>query len=151
VGTSPDRDMLPLAAEDDSLVEGEGGVDEEGTSRLALAADDNLQEGEGGGVEDVEDDEVENRLVDEFNNEEGLGTAVASLSRKDKLALDDNDLFAYFFSQLATMSCLNIKCGCLEIVTTLKARSAIAKYLTWFERGVDCQASEEELEVRQSD
>ena len=36
VGTSPDRDMLPLAAEDDSLVEGEGGVDEEGTSRLAL-------------------------------------------------------------------------------------------------------------------
>ncbi len=144
VGTSPDRDMLPLAAEDDSLVEGEGGVDEEGTSRLALAADDNLQEGEGGGVEDVDDgewmgsadlmeDEVEN-LVDEFNNEEGLGTAVASLSRKDKLALDDNDLFAYFFSQLATMSCLNIKCGCLEIVTTLKARSAIAKYLTWFER-----------------
>jgi len=138
---------------------------DEGTSRLALAADDNLQEGEGGGVEDVvddvewmgsaddlmEDDEVENRLVDEFNNEEGLGTAVASLSRKDKLALDDNDLFAYFFSQLATMSCLNIKCGCLEIVTTLKARSAIAKYLTWFERGVDCQASEEELEVRQSD
>ena len=143
VGTSPDRDMLPLAA-DDSLVEGEGGVDE-GTSRLALAANDNLQVGEGGGVEDVddgewmgsadlmEDDEVEN-LVDEFNNEEGLGAAVASLSRKDKLALDDNDLFAYFFSQLATMSCLNIKCGCLEIVTTLKARSAIAKYLTWFER-----------------
>ena len=132
VGTSPDRDMLPLAAEDDSLVEGEGGVDE-GTSRrgmpLALA-DYNLQEG--GGVEDVddgewmgsadlmEDDEVEN-LVDEFNNEEGLGTAVASLSRKDKLALDDNDLFAYFFLQLATMICPNIKCGCLEIVTTLKA------------------------------
>jgi len=121
--------MLPLAA-DDSLVEGEGGVDE-GTSRLALAADDNLQEGEGGGVEDVDDgewmgsadlmeDEVEN-LVDEFNNEEGLGTAVASLSRKDKLALDDNDLFAYFFLQLATMICPNIKCGCLEIVTTLKA------------------------------
>jgi len=112
------------------LVEGEGGVDE-GTSRLALAADDNLQEGEGGGVEDVDDgewmgsadlmeDEVEN-LVDEFNNEEGLGTAVASLSRKDKLALDDNDLFAYFFLQLATMICPNIKCGCLEIVTTLKA------------------------------
>ena len=140
VGTS--RRVMPLAA-DDSL-EGEGGVDE-GTSRrdmpLALA-DDNLQEGEGG-VEDVDDgewmgsadlmEEVEN-LVDEFNNEEGLGTAVALLSRKDKLALDDNDLFAYFLSQLATMSCPNIKCDCLEIVTTLSAQSAIAKYLTWFER-----------------
>ena len=125
-------------------MEGEGGIDE-GTSRLALAADDNLQEGEGGGVEDVddgewmgsadlmEDDEVEN-LVDEFNNEEGLGAAVASLSRKDKLALDDNDLFAYFFSQLETMSCPNSHCDCLEIVTTLRAQSAIAKYLTWFER-----------------
>ncbi len=102
---------MPLAA-DDSL-EGEGGVDE-GTSRrdmpLALA-DDNLLEGEW-----------------------GLGTAVVSLSRGSKLALDDNDLFAYFLSQLATMSCPNIKCNCLEIVTTLSARSAIAKYLTWFER-----------------
>jgi hypothetical protein len=126
VGTSPHRDMLPPLAADDSL-EGEGGVDE-GTSRLALAADDDLQEGEGGvdegtshlalaaddnlqegegGVEDDDNGEWMGSadLMDEFNNEEGLGTAVASLSRKDKLAMDDNDLFAYFFSQLATMIC----------------------------------------------
>jgi hypothetical protein len=32
------------------------------------------------------------------------------------------------------MSCPNSKCDCLEIVTTLSAQSAIAKYLTWFER-----------------
>ncbi len=50
------------------------------------------------------------------------------------MALDDNDLFAYFLSQLATMSFPNIKCDCLEIMTILSARSAIAKYLTWFER-----------------
>jgi len=78
-------------------------------------------------------EEVEN-VVDEFHEEEGLGTAVAWKSRKDKLALDDNDLFAYFFSQLETMSCPNSHCDCLEIVTTLRAQSAIAKYLTWFER-----------------
>jgi hypothetical protein len=60
---------------------------------------------------------------------------VEPLSRGSKAALDDNDLFAYFFSQSATMICPNVKCGCLEIVTTLNARSAIiAKYLTWFER-----------------
>jgi hypothetical protein len=90
-GTSR-RDMS-LAADDSP--EGEGGVDE-GTSRrgmpLALA-DYNLQEG--GGVEDVDDgedewmgsageqlmEEVEN-VVDEFHEEEGLGTAVAWKSRK---------------------------------------------------------------------
>ena len=117
VGTSR-RDM-PLAA-DDSL-EGEGGVDDVDDGELMGSTDL---------MEEVE--EEVGKLMDEV--EEGLGTAVASLSRKDKLALDDNDLFAYFFSQLATMSCLNIKCGCLEIVTTLSAQSAIAKYLTWFER-----------------
>ena len=117
VGTSR-RDM-PLAA-DDSL-EGEGGVDD---------VDDGEWMGSIDLMEEVE--EEVGKLMDEV--EEGLGTAVASLSRKDKLALDDNDLFAYFLSQLATMSCPNIKCDCLEIVTTLSAQSAIAKYLTWFER-----------------
>jgi hypothetical protein len=142
VGTSH-RDM-PLAANDS--LEGEGGIDE-GTSRrdmpLALA-DDDLQEGEGG-VEDVDDgewmgsadlmEEVEEeveKLMDKVG--QGLGTAGALLSRGSVLALDDNDLFAHFFLQLATMSCPNIKCDCLEIVTTANARSAIAKYLTWFER-----------------
>ncbi len=32
------------------------------------------------------------------------------------------------------MSCPNRKCDCLEIVSTLRAQSAIAKYLTWFKR-----------------
>jgi hypothetical protein len=130
VGTSR-RDMMPLAA--DNLLEGEGGVDK-GMScsdmPLALAADNSL-EGEGG-VDDVDDgewnpmEEVDNEDEEEEQGGGGLGTAVVSLSRGSKLALDDNDLFAYYLLQLARMSCPNIKCDCLEI--------AIAKYLTWFER-----------------
>jgi hypothetical protein len=61
-----------------------------------------------------------------------LGSVV--LSRKSKLALNDTDLGTYFFNQLGRMSCPNIKCGCLAIVREWNAPSAVAKYLTWFER-----------------
>ena len=38
-----------------------------------------------------------------------------------------------FFYRLERMSCPNRSCGCLAIVHDLNARSAITKYLTWFE------------------
>jgi hypothetical protein len=56
------------------------------------------------------------------------------LKRQSKLALNDTDLCTYFLNRLERMSCPNRKCGCLAIVHDLNARSAIAKYLTWFER-----------------
>ena len=61
-----------------------------------------------------------------------LGTVV--LDRNSKLALNDTDLYTYFLNRLGSMSCPNRSCGCLEIVHDSNARSAIAKYLTWFER-----------------
>ena len=60
-----------------------------------------------------------------------LGTVV---TRKSELALNDTDLYTYFLNQLERMSCPNRSCGCLTIVQDSNARSAIAKYLTWFER-----------------
>ncbi len=61
-----------------------------------------------------------------------LGTVV--LKRESKLALNDTDLCTYFLNRLERMSCPNRSCGCLAIVHDSNARSAIAKYLTWFER-----------------
>ena len=85
---------------------------------------------------DVDDDEEEQKVDDEEEEQGGgrdvLGTVV--LSRKSKLALKDTDLCTYFFNRLERMSCPNRSCGCLAIVHESNARSAIAKYLTWFER-----------------
>jgi hypothetical protein len=81
------------------------------------------------------DDDNEERNVDEEEEQGGedvLGTVV--LSRKSKLALKDTDLCTYFLNRSERMSCPNKKCGCLAIVRERNARSAIAKYLTWFER-----------------
>jgi len=97
--------------------------------------DDDEEECVGIKTMDVDDDEEEQK-VDEEEEEQGggdvLGTVV--LSRKCKLALKDTDLCTYFFNRLERMSCPNRSCGCLAIVHDLNARSAIAKYLTWFER-----------------
>ena len=56
------------------------------------------------------------------------------LKRQSKLALSDTDLCTYFLNRLERISCPNRSCGCLAIVHDSNARSAIAKYLTWFER-----------------
>jgi len=72
---------------------------------------------------DVDDDEEEQKV----DNEEEV------LSRKSKLALKDTDLCTYFFNRLERMSCPNRSYGCLAIVHDSNTRSAIVKYLTWFE------------------
>jgi len=86
-------------------------------------------------MDDVDDDEEEQK-VDAEEEEQGggdvLGTVV--LARKSKLALKDTDLYTYFLNRLERKSCPNRSCGCLAIVHDSNARSAIAKYLTWFER-----------------
>ena len=56
------------------------------------------------------------------------------LKRQSKLALNDTDLCTYYLNRLERMSRPNRLCGCLEIVHDSNAQSAIAKYLTWFER-----------------
>jgi hypothetical protein len=56
------------------------------------------------------------------------------LKRQSKLSLNDTDLCTYFFNRLERMSCPNRSCGCLAIVHDSNAQSAIATYLTWFER-----------------
>ena len=84
---------------------------------------------------DVDDDEEEQKVDDEEEEQGGgdvLGTVV--LKRESKLALNDTDLCTYFLNRLERMSCPNRSCGCLAIVHDSNARSAIAKYLTWFER-----------------
>ena len=87
---------------------------------------------------DVDDDEEEQKVDEEEEEQQGgvdvLGTTVVVLKRESKLALKDTNLCTYFFNLLERMSCPNRSCGCLEIVRDLNARSAIAKYLTWFER-----------------
>ena len=86
---------------------------------------------------DVDDDEEEQKVDEEEEEEQGgvdvLGRTVV-LKRESKLALNDTDLCTYFLNRLERMSCPNRSCGCLAIVHDSNARSAIAKYLTWFER-----------------
>ena len=112
-------------------------IEEEELSQLDIVDDDDVYHGKcvGSKTMDVDDDEEEQK-VDEEEEEQGggdvLGTVV--LSRKCKLALKDTDLCTFFFNQLERMSCPSRSCGCLAIVHDLNARSAIVKYLTWFER-----------------
>ena len=95
--------------------------------------DNNEDEGVGVSetMDNVDDDEDKEQKVD-AEEEELLGTVV--LARKSKLALNDTDLYTYFLNRLERMSCPNRSCGCLAIVDDLNAQSAIAKYLSWFER-----------------
>ena len=95
--------------------------------------DNNEDEGVGVSetMDNVDDDEDKEQKVD-AEEEELLGTVV--LARKSKLALNDTDLYTYFLNRLERMSCPNRSCGCLAIVDDSNARSAIAKYLSWFER-----------------
>jgi len=101
--------------------------------------DDDVYHGDDDDKEDdVDNDDEEEQKIDDDEEEEEqgggdvLGTVV--LDRNSKLALNDADLYTYFLKRLGSMSCPNRSCGCLEIVHDLNARSAIAKYLTWFER-----------------
>ena len=117
-------------------------IEEEEISQLDIVDDDNVYHGNdddeeecvGSETMDVDDDEEEQK-VDEEEEEQGgvdvLRTVV--LKRGSKLALKDTDLYTYFFNLLESMSCPTRSCGCLEIMRDLNARSAIAKYLTWFE------------------
>jgi hypothetical protein len=119
-------------------------IEEEEVSQLDIVDDNDVYHGNdddkeecvGSETMDVDDDEEEQKVEDEEEEEQGgvdvLGTVV--LKRESKLALKDTDLCTYFFNLLERMSCPNRSCGCLEIVRDLNARSAIAKYLTWFER-----------------
>ena len=97
--------------------------------------DDDKEECVGSDTMDVDDDEEEQKVDDE-EEEQGGGDVLGTvpLARKSKLALKDTDLCTYFFNRLERMSCPNRSCGCLAIVHDSNARSAIAKYLTWFER-----------------
>jgi hypothetical protein len=112
-------------------------IEEEELSQLDIVDDDDVYHGKcvGSKTMDVDDDEEEQK-VDKEEEEQGgvhiLGTVV--LKRESKLALKDTDLCNYFFNLLERMSCPNRSCGCLEIVRDLNARSAIAKYLNFFER-----------------
>jgi len=97
--------------------------------------DDDKEECVGSKTMDVDDDGEEQKVDDEEEEQGGgdlLGTVV--LSRKSKLALKDTDLCTYIFNRLERMSCPNRSCSCLAIVHDSNARSAIVKYLTWFER-----------------
>jgi hypothetical protein len=119
-------------------------IEEEELSQLDdIVDDDDVYHGNGDDEEECvgsetmdDDDDEEEQKVDEEEEEQGgvdvLGTVV--LKRESKLALKDTDLCTYFFNLLERMSCPNRSCGCLEIVRDLNARSAIAKYLTWFKR-----------------
>jgi len=91
-------------------------------------------------MDDVDDDEEEQKVDNEEEEQGGgdvLGTVV--LARKSQLALKDTDLYTYFLNQLEKMSCPNKSCGCLAIVHDSNARSAIAKYLTWFRTPTQAQ------------
>ncbi len=118
-------------------------IEEEELSQLGIVDDEDVyhrndddeEECVGSKTMDVDNDEEEQK-VDEEEEEQGgvdvLGTVM--LSRKSTLALKDTDLCTYFLNRLERMSCPNEKCGCLAIVRERNVRSAIAKYLTWFER-----------------
>jgi len=123
-------------------------IEEEGVSQLDIVDDDDVyQHGNDDDNEeecvrsntmDVDDDEQEEQKVDKEEEEEQGGGDVLGrtvvLKRKSKLALNDTDLCTYFLNRLERMRCPNRSCGCLAIVHDSNARSAIAKYLTWFER-----------------
>ena len=101
--------------------------------------DDDEEEGVGSKMMDdvdVDDDVEEEQKVDNEKEEQGGGDVLRTvvLARKSKLALKDSDLYTYFLNRLERMSCPNSSCGCLAIVDDSNARSAIAKYLSWFER-----------------
>jgi hypothetical protein len=121
-------------------------IEEEEVSQLDIVdGDDVYQHGNDDDEEecvlsetmDVDDNEEEQKVDEEEEEEQGVGVDVLGtvvLKRQSKLALDDTDLCTYFFNRLERMSCPNRSCGCLAIVHDSNARSAIAKYLTWFER-----------------
>ena len=63
------------------------------------------------------------------------GGEVLNLSRKSKLAMDDNELYTYFLKRLLGISCPNKKCDCLAILQSNQlARRSVVMYLSWFER-----------------
>jgi hypothetical protein len=125
-------------------------IEEEEVSQLDIVDDDDVyQHGNDDDEEEcvvgsdtmeddvLDDDEEEQKVEEEEEEEQGgvdvLGRTVV-LKRESKLALNDTDLCTYFLNRLERMSCPNRSCGCLAIVHDSNARSAIAKYLTWFER-----------------
>jgi hypothetical protein len=125
-------------------------IEEEEVSQLDIVDDDDVyqhgnddddEECVGSKTMDVDDNDEEEQKVEEEEEEEEqgagggvdvLGTVV--LKRQSKLALNDTYLCTYLFYRLERMSCPNRSCGCLAIVHDSNAQSAIAKYLTWFER-----------------
>jgi len=98
--------------------------------------DDDEEECVGSKTMDNVDDDEEEQKVDDEEEEQGGGDVLRTvvLARKSKLSLKDTDLYIYFLNRLERMSCPNRSCDCLAIVHDSNARSAIAKYLTWFER-----------------
>ena len=83
-------------------------------------------------AEEEELEGVEESHEDEVEEEQGRGY-VLNLSRKSKLAMDDNDLYTYFLNRLLGMSCPNRKCDCLAILQSNEhARMSVALYLSWF-------------------
>ncbi len=56
------------------------------------------------------------------------------LNRKSQSAMDEVSLFNHHEAQLGMITCPKKSCDCLAICREWGARSAIAKYLTWFQK-----------------
>ena len=86
-------------------------------------------------VAEEEEQEGEDEVEEEQGGGEQGGGDVLKLSRKSKLAMDDNELYTYFLNRLSEMSCPNRKCQCLAILQSNEhVRMSVAMYLSWFER-----------------
>ena len=122
---------LPPSAESDSRSGAVAAavVDFANTLDFSSLAEEDDEEQEG--VEESQEDEVE----EEQGGGEQVGGDVLKLSRKSKLAMDDNELYTYFLTRLSGMSCPNKKCDCLAILQSNEhLRRSVEMYLSWFER-----------------